>query len=94
MKSNLLKMMTIEVTIDLNVLGALVKNIIMGNLNSTTIVIVNRSTGGLGSTHISQEPTKSEEFEGGISESTVLSFSIGTSNNKLFFATPRNKRGT
>ena len=55
-------MMTNEVTIDLNVLGALMKNIIMGNVNSTTIVIVNRSTGGLGGTHVSQEPTKPEEF--------------------------------
>ena len=58
MKNTLLKMMTNEVTIDLNVLGALMKNIIMSNMNSTTIVAVNRSTGGLGSTHVSQEPTK------------------------------------
>jgi hypothetical protein len=57
-KSTLLKMMTNEVTIDLNVLGALMKNIIMSNMNSTTIVAVNRSTGGLGSIHVSQEPTK------------------------------------
>ena len=62
MKSTLLKMITNEVTIDLNVLGALMKNIIMGNMNSTTIVVVNRSTGGLESTHVSQEPTKPEEF--------------------------------
>jgi hypothetical protein len=61
-KSTLLKMMTNEVTIDLNVLNALMKNIIMSNVNSTTIVVVNRSTGGLGSTHVSQEPTKLEEF--------------------------------
>ena len=54
--------MTNEVTIDLNVLGVLMKNIIMGNVNSTMIVTVNKSTGGLGSTHISQEPTKPEEF--------------------------------
>ena len=55
-------MMTNEVTIDLNVLNALLKNIIMSNVNSTTIVVVNRSIGGLGSTHVSQEPTKLEEF--------------------------------
>jgi hypothetical protein len=85
--------MTNEVTIDLNVLGALMKNIIMGNVNSTTIIAVNRSTGGLGSTHVSQEPTKLEEFRGGIGKSTVLSFSTGTSNNRLFLTTPRDKRG-
>jgi hypothetical protein len=87
-------MMMNEVTIDFNVLGALMKNIIMSNVNSTMIIAVNRSTGGLGSTHVSQEPTKLEEFWGGISESTVLSFSTGTSNNGLFLAMPRDKRGT
>jgi hypothetical protein len=86
--------MTNEVTINLNVLGALMKNIIMGNVNSTTIVAVNRITGGLGRTHVSQELTKPKEFRGGIGESTVLSFSTGTSNNRLFLATPRDKRGT
>ena len=87
-------MMTNEVTIDLNVLGALMKNIIMGNVNSTMIVAVNRSTGGLGSTHVSQESTKPKEFRGGIGKSTVLSFITGTSNNRLFFASPRDKKGT
>jgi hypothetical protein len=55
-------MMTNEVIADLNMLGALMKNIIMGNVNSITIVAVNRSTRGLRSTHVSQEPMKSEEF--------------------------------
>ena len=49
--------MTNEVTIDLNMLGALMKNI-MSDVNSTTIVAVDRSTGGMGSTHVNQEPTK------------------------------------
>jgi hypothetical protein len=50
-----LKMMMDEVTIDLNVLGALKKKkkIIMSNVNDTTIVTVNTGTGGLRSTHIS-----------------------------------------
>jgi hypothetical protein len=61
-KSTLLKMMTNEVTIDLNVLNALMKNIIIGNVNSITIVAVNRSTGGLRSTQVNQEPTKLKEF--------------------------------
>ena len=94
MKSTLLKMITNEVTVNLNVLGALMKNIIMDNVNSTTIITVNRSTGGLESTHVSQEPAKLEEFRDGIGESTVLSVSTGTSNNRLFLAMPRDKRGT
>jgi hypothetical protein len=48
-----LKMMMDEVTINLNVLGALKKKIIMSNVNDTTIVTVNTGTGGLRSTHIS-----------------------------------------
>ena len=49
-----LKMMMDEVTIDLNVLGALKKKkIIMSNVKDTTIVTVNTGTGGLRSTHIS-----------------------------------------
>jgi hypothetical protein len=51
-------MMTNEVTVDLNVLDAFMKNIIMSDVNSTTIVAVDRSTGDLGSTHVNQEPTK------------------------------------
>jgi hypothetical protein len=86
--------MTNEVTIDLNVLGTLMKDIIMSNVNSTTVVTVNRSTGVLRSTYVNQEPTKLEEFRGGIGKSTVLSFSTRTSNNKLFLATPRDKRET
>ena len=50
--------MTDEVTIDLNEFGAFMKNIIMSNENNTTVVTVNRSAGGLRSTHVSQEPTK------------------------------------
>jgi hypothetical protein len=70
----------------------LMKNVIMGNVNSNTIVAVNMSTGGLRSTHVNQEPTKPKEFQGGISKSTILSFSTGTSNNGLFLAAPRDKR--
>jgi hypothetical protein len=90
----LLKMMTNEVTINLNVLDVLMKNIIMRNVNSTMVVTVNRSASGLRSIHVSQEPTKPEEFRGSINKSTVLSFSTEVSNNKLLLATPIDKRGT
>ena len=88
------KMMTDKVTIDLNVLGALMKNIIMSKVNSTTVVTVKMSVDGLRSTHVSQELTKSEEFRGSIGKSMVLSFSTRASNNKLFLVTPKDKRGT
>ncbi len=47
MKTILLKMMTYELIVDLNVLGALMKNIIMCNMNDTAIVTMNESAGGL-----------------------------------------------
>ena len=53
MKSMLLKMMTNEVTIDLNVLSALMEKSIISNVNSTTVATVNRSDGGLRSTRVS-----------------------------------------
>ena len=46
-------MMTNEVTINLNVLRALMKNIIISNVNITTAIIVNKSTCDLRSTHVS-----------------------------------------
>ena len=51
MKTPFLKVMKTEVTLDLNVLGALMKDIIMCNVNGSTIIIVNGSYGGLRSTH-------------------------------------------
>jgi hypothetical protein len=49
----LLKMMTDKVTIDLNVLGTLMKNIIMSKVNSITVVTMKMSVDGLRSTHVS-----------------------------------------
>jgi hypothetical protein len=46
-------MVTNEVTINLNVLRALMKNIIMSNVNITTVITVNKSTCDLRSTHVS-----------------------------------------
>ena len=93
MKTVVLKMIMDEVTIDFNVLGALMKNIIKGNVNGTTIAIVNRGTGGLRSTHIGQEPIKPKKLKSSIGQSTVLSCGTGVSNNRLFLAMPRYKRG-
>ena len=58
METVLRKMMTNEMTVDFNVLNALIKNIIMDNVNDNTIFIVNMGTSGLRGTHASQEPTK------------------------------------
>ena len=53
-----LEMLVSDVVIDLNMLGAFVEDIIMSNVDSTTIVTIKRSGSGLRSIHVSQEPAK------------------------------------
>ena len=48
-----LEMLASDVAVDLNVLGAFMKDIIMSNEDSTTIVIIKRSGSGLWSIHVS-----------------------------------------
>ena len=49
-----LEMLASDVAVDLNMLGAFVEDIIMSNVNSTTIVTIKRSDSGLWSIHVSQ----------------------------------------
>jgi hypothetical protein len=44
LKRALKKMMTDKVTINLNIFGSFMKNIIMGNLNITSVVTVDKSS--------------------------------------------------
>ena len=46
-----------DVVVDLNVLCAFMEDIIMSNVDSTTIVIIKRSGSGLWSIHVSHELT-------------------------------------
>ena len=57
-------MMRHEITINLNMLCALIENIIMHNLNSITIVTMYDSRRRMCKTHIFQQPAKSEKFKG------------------------------
>ena len=87
-------MLASDVAVNLNVLGAFMEDIIMRNVDSTTIVTIKRSSSGLWSIHVSQEPTKRDKLAGGVSKGTILGLSTGTRNNILLFATPRDKRST
>ena len=53
-----LKMLVNDVVIDLNVLGVFMEDIIMSNVDSTTIITIKRSGSGLCSIHVSQEPSR------------------------------------
>ena len=89
-----LEMLASDVAVDLNVLGAFTEDIIMSNVDSTTIVTIKRSGSGLWSIHVSQEPANPDKLAGGIGKGTILSLNIGTGNHILLLATPQEKRST
>ena len=55
-----------DLAVDLKMLGAFVEDIIMSNVDSTTIVTIKRSGSGLWSIHVSQEPAKPNKFTSGV----------------------------
>ncbi|GMP27824.1 hypothetical protein CsSME_00003642 [Camellia sinensis var. sinensis] len=92
MNSTTCNMLSNEMAINLNMLGAIMKNIIVSNLNGTLIVTIKRGSARRGNTHISEEPAKPEKFLSSISKGSVFSFGAGTGSEGLFFATPSKKR--
>ena len=89
-----LEMLASDVAIDLNVLSVFMEDIIMSNVDSTTIVTIKRSGRRLWSIHVNQEPTKSDKLACGVNKGTILNLSTRTGNNILLLATPRDKRST
>ena len=89
-----LEMLVSDVALDLDVLGAFMEDIIMSNVDNTTIVTIKRSGNGLWTIHVSQEPAKPNKLANGVSKGMILSLSIGTENHILLLATPRDKRNT
>ena len=89
-----LEMLVSDVVVNLNVLGAFMEDIIMSNVDSTTIVTIKRSGIGLWSIHVSQEPVKPDKLSSGVGNGTILSLSTGTRNNILLLTMPRDKRST
>ena len=83
-----LEMLASDVTVDLNVLGAFTEDIIMSNVNNTTIVTIKRSNSRLWSIHVSQERAKPDKLASGVGKGTILSLSTGTRNHILLLATP------
>ena len=87
-----LEMLASDVAVDLNMLGAFIEDIIMSNVDSTTIVTIKRSGSGLRSIHVSQEPTKPNKLASGVGKGAILSLSTETRNHILLLTTPRDKR--
>ena len=87
-------MLTSDVAIDLNVLCAFTEDIIMSNVDSTTIVTIKKSGNGLWSIHVIQELVKPDKLVGSVGKGTILSLSTRTGNHILLLAAPRDKRST
>ena len=89
-----LEMLASDMAVDLNMLDAFVKDIIMSNVDSTTIVTIKRSGSELWSIHVSQEPAQLNKLASGVDKGTILYLSTGTGNHILLLAAPRDKRST
>ena len=89
-----LEMLASDVAIDLNMLGAFVEDIIMSNVDSTTIVTIKRSGSRLRSIHVNQEPAKPNKLASGVGKGMILCLSTGMGNHILLLAAPRDKRST
>ena len=87
-----LEMLGGDVAIDLNVLGAFMEDIVMSNVDSTTIVTIKRSNSGLWSIHVSQEPAKLDKLASGVDNGTILSLNSGMGNHILLLTTPRDEK--
>lgn len=83
-----LEMLTSDVTINFNVLGAFIEDIIIINVNSTMIIPIKRSSSGLRIIQVNQKPSKLDELRSGVSKGTVLTLNVGTRNNILLLAMP------
>ena len=81
-------MLTSDVAVDLNMLGVFMEDIIMSNIDNTTIVTIKRSGSGLWSIHVSQEPAEPNKLASGVGKDTILSLSTGTGNHLLLLTTP------
>ena len=89
-----LEMLVSDMTVDLNVLGAFMEDIIMSNKDNTMIVTIKRSDSGLWSIHVSQEPVKPNKLASGVGKGTILNLSTGTGNHILLLTMPQDKRST
>ena len=87
-------MLTSDVAVDLNMLGAFMEDIIMSNVDSTTIVTIKRSGSGLWSIHVSQEPAKSDKLASGVGKGMIFSLSTGMRNHILLLIVLQDKRST
>ena len=88
-----LEMLMSDVAIDLNMLGTFVEDIIMSNVDSTTIVTIKRSGSRLWSIYVNQEPAPNK-LASGVGKGTIFSLSTGMRNHILLLTVLQDKRST
>ncbi|CAL1400670.1 unnamed protein product [Linum trigynum] len=83
-----LKLLVHKMTIELYMLGALMKSGILSNVNSTLIVAVQQSRLGMVNLDVTKEKEETLDLTSSISQSPVLCFARGTRNGQLLLAFP------
>ena len=81
-------MLANNVAVDLNVLVAFMEDIVISNVDSTTIITIKRSGNGLCSIHVRQKPLKPDKLAGGVNKSMILSLRTRTGSHVLLLANP------
>ena len=83
-----------HMAVNFNVLGVIMEDIIISNINSTAIITTKRSLSELWSIQVSHEPSKPEKLTNDANKGMILNYSVVMKNNILLLATPWDKRGT
>ena len=89
-----LEMLASDVAVNLIVLGAFMEDIIMSNVDSTTIVTISSSGSGLWSIRVSQEPAKPDKLACDVSRARYSASILEQETTLLLLATPQDKRST
>ena len=77
-----------HMAVNFNVLGVIMEDIIISNINSTAIITTKRSLSELWSIHVSHEPSKPEKLTNDANKGMILNYSVVMKNNILLLATP------
>ena len=81
-------MLASDVVVNLNVLDAFMKDIVLSNVDSTTIITIKRSGSGLWSIYVNQEPSKLDKLTSGVGKGMILNLNTGTGNHVLLLVMP------
>lgn len=96
MKRNQIIMKTITniMTINFNILHALMKDRILGDTQSSLTITIYRTWSRNDHTKVMKKANKPNDFSDNLMKSSILGFSRGQRNGRLFLTFPRNRANT